>query len=121
VDATGAAVEIYAHAKKDKSGDFDAQHRRQAAAAKKVIPVSPKDEKRWWERAVLIQSSLANGADEQEAYARSPLKDQDDPRFSAMKDRCGVDLYHVGGRRAPAGSITAASSSGATSTATRST
>jgi hypothetical protein len=91
-----AAVKVYAKARRDKSGNYRAQSRRQAAGARQVIPVSPRDERVWWERDVLIQSSEANGADEQEAYAKSPLRDQDDPRYSAMKDRCGVDLYFAG-------------------------
>jgi hypothetical protein len=90
------AVAVYAKAKLDKSGSFDAQHRRQAEGAKLVLPLSPKDEKPWWERAVTIQSTMATGAGEGEAYAKSPLKDQDDPRYFAMKERCGVDLYEVG-------------------------
>ena len=45
---------------------------------------------------MLIQSAMANGAQEDEAYAQSPLRDQDDPRYLAMKDRCGVDLYFAG-------------------------
>jgi hypothetical protein len=91
-----AAVKEYATARKVKSGKLRAQERREAEAARKVIPVSPKEERVWWERAVLIQSSEANGANEQEAYAKSPLRDQDDPRDGAMLDRCGVDLYLVG-------------------------
>ena len=89
-------MKVYAKARKDKSGKLAAQERREADAARKVIPVSPKGERVWWERAVLIQSSEANGANEQEAYAKSPLRDQDDPRDGAMLDRCGVDLYLVG-------------------------
>lgn len=91
-----AAVKVYAKARRDKSGNYAGQNRRQAAGARQVIPVSPKDERVWWERDVLIQSSEANGADEQEAYGKSPLRDQDDPRYSAMKERCGVDLYFAG-------------------------
>ena len=91
-----AAVKEYAIADKNKSDSFDEQARGEAEAAKKVLPVSPADEKKWWERAVLIQSTLATGAREDEAYAKSPLKDQDDPRLSSMKQLCGVDLYDVG-------------------------
>jgi len=74
-------VEEYAIADKNKSGSFDEQARGEAEAAK---------------RAVLIQSTLATGAREDEAYAKSLLKDQDDPRLSSMKELCGVDLYNVG-------------------------
>jgi hypothetical protein len=45
---------------------------------------------------VFIQSSEANRADEQDAYAKSPLRDQDDPRNLHMKQRCGVDVYLAG-------------------------